>query len=86
MSDIQHIATTDGLGTKRGRAYHGNATEQREQSEVGGTHDSMAVCRIVRKLNEKDGMKYLRKVEKRELGRCEDWIDPLLGDSLRLTW
>jgi hypothetical protein len=71
LNDI-HMATTNGLSTKWGRAYHGNATEHREQSEVEGTHDSMPVCRIVRRLNAKDRTRYLREVEKPELGRCED--------------
>ena len=71
LSNI-HMATNNGLSTKWGRAYHGNATEHREQSEVEGTHDSMAVCRIVRRLSAKGEMKCLREVEKRELGRCED--------------
>ena len=52
LSDV-HFATTNGLSTKWGRAYHGDATEHREQSEVEGTHDSMPVCRIVRMLNGK---------------------------------
>jgi hypothetical protein len=33
----------------RDRAYHGNAAEHREQKEVEGTHDSVAVCPIVRR-------------------------------------
>jgi hypothetical protein len=72
LGDIQVKATTNGLSTKWGGADHGNATEHREQSEVEGTHDSMAVCRIVRRLNAKNRTGYLREVEKRELGRCED--------------
>jgi hypothetical protein len=59
LRDIR-IATAHGLSTKWGRAYHGDATEHREQSQVEGTHDSiMAVCwRIVRKPNAKDGTRY----------------------------
>ena len=71
LSDI-HMATSYGPSTKWGRAYHGNGTEHCEQSEVEGTHDPVAVCRMVRRLNAKDRMRYLREVEKRELGRCED--------------
>jgi hypothetical protein len=73
LNDI-HMATTNGLSTKWGRAYHGNATEHREQSEVEGTHNSMPESCIVRRLNSnaKDGTRYLREVEKRGLGRCED--------------
>jgi hypothetical protein len=68
LSDIQiQIATTNGLSTERGHAYHGNATEHREQSEVEGTHNSMAVCRIVRRLNAKDGTRCLRGVENANL-------------------
>ena len=66
------MATANGLRTKWGRAYHGNATEHGEQGEVEGTHDSMVVCRIVRRLSAKDATRYPREVEKRELGRCED--------------
>jgi hypothetical protein len=68
------MATADGLSTKRACAYHGDATEHGEQSEVEGTHDSVAVCRIVRGLNAKsqDEMRYLREAERGELGRCED--------------
>ena len=36
LNDVQIIATS------RGRAYHGNAAEQRKQSEVEGTHVSVA--------------------------------------------
>jgi hypothetical protein len=68
LSDIHSMATTNGLSTKWGRAYHGNATEHGEQSEVEGTHDSMAVCRIVRRFNAKDATRYPREVGKRELG------------------
>jgi len=74
LSDIQ-MARTDGLSglsanSKWGRAYHGNATEHREQSEVEGTHDSIAVqsvCRVVRRLSAK-GRNEVPSVEKRELG------------------
>jgi hypothetical protein len=53
-------------------------------------HDSAAaVCRIVKSLNAEDGMgTYERlgripysRAERRKLGRCEDRIDPLLGDG-----
>ncbi len=42
-----------------GRADHGDGTEHRKQSEVEGTHDSVAICRIVRRLDAKYGMRYL---------------------------
>ncbi len=45
-----------------GCAYHRNATEYRQQTEVEGTHASVVVaCRIVRRLNAKDDMGYLRE-------------------------
>jgi hypothetical protein len=48
LGDIQ-LATTNGLSTKWGRAYHGNATEYREQSEVEGMYGSVVlICRNVR--------------------------------------
>ena len=42
------------------RAYHGDVTENREQSEVEGTHASVAVCCIVRKAQRKGRMRYLQ--------------------------
>jgi hypothetical protein len=76
LNDVQ-VAATSG-----GRAYHGNAAEHREQSEVEGTHVSVAACRIVRIFDARaeDGGTYKRlawilysRLEKSKLGRCEDW-------------
>jgi hypothetical protein len=42
-----HLATINGIGRSAvpnwSRAYHGNATKDREQTEVEGTHVSVAV-------------------------------------------
>jgi hypothetical protein len=92
LNDVRFTATTGG------RAYHGNAAEQREQSEVEGTHASVAICCIVRRFNaraeERGTYKRLAwilysKVEKRKLGRCEDWdslMRPIVVDSTVLIY
>ena len=44
-----------------GRTDHGNAAKHRNQTEVEGMHDSVAVvCRIVKKRNGEDGGTYER--------------------------
>ena len=49
-------------GPKRGRAYHGNVTEHGgEQSEVEGTHASVAACYIVRSAKRKGRTQYLQE-------------------------
>jgi hypothetical protein len=89
------LATSNGFGRSTvpnwGGSDHGNATKHRNQTEVEGTHDTVAVlvCRIVRRLNAEDGMGTYERLgtilysrdEKRKLGGCEEWMDPLLGDG-----
>jgi hypothetical protein len=92
INDVR-VAATSG-----GRAYHGNAAEHREQSEVEGTHDSVAECCIVRRFVARAGergthkrLAWIRysKVEKGRLGRCEDWdrlMGPVVVDSTVLIY
>jgi hypothetical protein len=68
-----HLATIDGPSRSavpnRGRAYHDDATEHREQTEVeGATHASVA---IVRRVTYETRGKHTR-AKSCKLGRCRD--------------
>jgi hypothetical protein len=85
------LATNNGFGRSTvpnwDRTDHGNATKHHNQTELERKHDSVVVvCRIVKSLNAEDGMGTYERIpysraERRKLGRCEDWVDPLLGDG-----
>jgi hypothetical protein len=82
LNDIQ-LTTIKGFSRNRvhsgwGRVYHGYAAEYRKQSEVEGTHVSVDVCCIVRRLNSEAergtykkrlASKLYIKVEKHKLGK-----------------
>ena len=81
LNDIQ-LTTIKDLSRNKvhsgwGRVYHSYAAEYREQSEVEGTHASIDVCCIVRRLNggkergtykKRLVWKLYSKVEKHKLG------------------
>lgn len=81
IRDIR-LATSNGFGRSAvsnwGRSDHGNATKHRNQTEVEGMHDSVAVvCRAVKRLNAEDSMGTYERLgrilySRAELGRCED--------------